>query len=244
MKSVLTSIASKLGVALVLVATTTGVAAASASAELPQYRPEAAEKLTQGVGTLSIESPATEGFTGNVHCATSGEFSDMEEEGFWTSTFDVEMSFKECALIGTSSFCTGSGGKYGEIRTPFMQARLVYLSKATKEVGLLFNYTKSGEPATLFTFGCTYAGLSHKFTVRGTALAQVTPINVKRRGKFTETLTGAKGIPTLSHYETQAGVKGTAKLEMKRDGGPWEAADLNATGLKFQIADEVAEIAA
>jgi hypothetical protein len=239
-------IVSRLGVVLVLAVMTAGVAAASASAVLPKYVLTRADRIAPNGIAMTIETPTPakeELFqVGNVTCSTT--LGEIEGEGLQSVKFTGHLTFTGCK--GTSKgagSCHSVGAGFGDITTNNMTMYLVYLSKATKEVGLVLNYTKTGEAATLESFECEVTGIWQKITVRGTALAKMTPINQKT-SKFTVALTGSKGVPTLTKYENEKGEKFTTKLETQRGTGAWEGSDLNSAGLSFQLSEAVAEIQA
>jgi hypothetical protein len=242
MRSSFAHIAGKLGVALVLAVTTAGVAAGSAAATLPEYVLSSPAKIFPSGGAMTLETVAPEElFTRSVTC--SGTSGEMEGEGLHLKEWTGTLQFWGCTEVGMGGTCTTPGAASGHIKTSIQGWRLFYLSKATHEVGVVFNYKSSGEVATFETFTCVVTGIAQQFAVRGTALAKITPVN-KKTNKFTVSLTGSKGIPTLKEYETEGGAKAATKLEVQRNAGAWEAADLNSASLSFSVAGEVAEIKA
>jgi hypothetical protein len=241
MKTVHTGIAGKLALILALALVAGGGAAASASAASPHYVMESAGPIDgPSGGTVTLENSAN---ALQVKCKTTNG-GKMWPGDIYTFYFhEVVINFSECTT-NVGGTCTTAGSAAGVITTNNMNMTLFYIAKATREVGLVVNDKSSSEQLTLTTFACKVSGAEIKFTVRGTALAKVSPVNTKTT-TFTMALTGSKGVPTLTEYEEESGKKATTKLEVEEGSGAWKAADLNFASLSFgQGGDSFAEIQA
>jgi hypothetical protein len=228
----------RLGGALALALTMSAVAAASAFATAPELVVKSVTNIQSQGGSITLETGAA-----SIKCA--GAAGIIENSGYLElKEFTNSYTFRECkgTVKGrTAENCTTAGSPGGTIKTNTIKSRLFYLSKATKEVGLLLNYKPSGEVATFETFSCSVIGFQTKVTVRGTVLAKMSPINTLIK-QFALTLAGSKGIPTLKEYENESGVKVAAKLESQYSNtletSPWEAANFNSSSLEWVMSNE------
>ncbi len=229
------------GFILSLVVASVAVASASAETSKPEVHLESAGTFTSSGGAISIET---------AHSTVNCEHVDGTLQGDGTPWgFDGEVQFNKCRQIkefnGTkvSGPCNTSGAGTEVILTKPLEAKLFDISKANKEVGLVFNYQSSGEVSTFATFTCLVVGVSEKFTLRGTALAKLTPVGVKTQSIYS-TLTGSKGVPGLNQYENYSGVKVTTALETQRGTGSWEGTSLNnsSSPLQFLYAGTTVEV--
>jgi hypothetical protein len=194
------------------------IASASASALRPEYGVWP-NKITQfNGGEVKLETVG-----GKVSVACKSSQNSAEATTFKSGT--AQLSFRECkSSLGTACKSTNTSVS-GEIKSSNMKWTLVYLSKATHEVATLFQGGESGSAWT--TFGC---GLGSNSTLRGSALAKMTPVNTKS-ASFTLTLQGSHGKQEFTQYETESGEKATAALELNWGSGGLEAADVNVAGL-------------
>jgi hypothetical protein len=148
--------------ALVAFAALSGVAAATASAELPEFNPGAAgTKLTakSGAGTLSTAAKGT--FECMSDTAT-GELIGTDK-----NLFHIHISESGCkafGIIGAKSL----GDTEGDILI-LIDGHLCYVNKAKKEVGVLSELTEAVHVEV--------AGKLLKLS--GAFVAAITPINVK-----------------------------------------------------------------
>jgi hypothetical protein len=202
---------------LALVGAVSGVVTASASAARPEYAvwPNKITKLSSG--EIILETAGAK--TPSVRCKSS-QATTVEATTF-KSGF-AEPAFKECkSSLGTSCKSTNTSVA-GEIKTN-LSWKLVYLSKATHEVGTLFQGREAMSGWT--TFSCFGASI----TLRGSVLAKTTPVNVKAN-PFTLALQGAHGKQEVTQYETEGGEKATAALELRwNEAASFEAASIGAS---------------
>lgn len=220
------NIVGKLGMAFVLSLIASSVAVSSASAETfkPEvYLYEVSTFLNLG-GETSLETAHS-----TVTCEHQG--GSLERDGTpWGFSGTAEYygckQHKEINGVKVTGPCNTSGAGQEVIKTNNMEAKLFDISKANKEVGLVLNYQSSGEVTTFATFTCTVLGIGEKFTLRGTALAKATPVNVKTESLYF-TLSGSKGVPALNQYQNYSGVNVTTALETQRGTGLWEGTSLN-----------------
>jgi hypothetical protein len=210
-------------VAVAAVCAMSVVMASAASASLPEYSP-IPNKFELASGEVTLET-ATAGKT--VHCKTTT--GPVELHTF--QSFTGQISFNGCKAIGEKA-CTTTGATAGTIKAN-VPMQLVYLAKATHEVGIVFNYQESGKVTTFATFGCG-AGFTN-LTLRGAVIAQVTPVNKKVKA-FTLALSGSKGTQGLTQYENTKGEKVTVGLELGET--EFQKASLNASGLELQMEKE------
>lgn len=108
--------------------------------------------------------------------------------------------------------CHSEGEDPGEIRTGTIEADLVFIDQAQREVGMLLN------PAggIYMTFDCD----TESVKARGPFLAPVGPINQKA-DSFTATMTRSGTTQTVTEYENALGEKRNAVPEGQRENEPW-----------------------
>jgi hypothetical protein len=212
-----------LAMAMVLTVVASGAAAASADAlNSPLIKPEGNHQWVQRgenvqlvahEGAFSVKCPTMKGNAGT----TGGSV-------FWFAQW--ELSNCTTNIGGT---CTSPGLVAGHIGTSgTAEAHLFYLSHATHEAGVLFNWSVAGEQLTFTTFSCSggLIGGTHTLTVRGSALAKVEPVN-EATAEFKFALgarTGEAWVPLLTEYENLSGVKEAARLEVQEKVGNVEHA--------------------
>lgn len=119
--------------------------------------------------------------------------------------------------------CQSEGADPGEIRTGTIEADLVFIDQAKREVGMLLN----PDGGIYMTFDCG----PESTQARGPFLSPVGPIN-EESDSFTATLTrsGATQIP--SAYENAIGEKRNAIPEGQRESNPWGTSGVE---LDFEI---------
>jgi len=226
MPSRFTSIPARFGLLLAVALATAGIAAASASAALPEMEYTLPNVFTFSSGETTLET----GGSAAVRCGSATGSGEMGNQKEITSY----LKLKECTtkLAGFAVKCSSAGAATGEIVTKTMATRLVYLSKTNHEAGFVFDYL--GKNATIATFKC----VSVELTARGELVSKVTPVNTLTR-TFTVGLKGAKGAQEYTHYEGSAGEKLTASPFEEVIAGTAESADANATGLAITFAGGV-----
>jgi hypothetical protein len=190
----------RLGIATVLTLIAFGVAAGSAYAYVtPWFNPGGSWiqrgeniKLVAHEGAFTVKCPTMEG------SARSSAYSGSLESSW---------GFSSCTTsIGGT--CTSPGEPAGHIRTTkaaYPEAALFYLSKATHEVGVVFNRSPTGGQLTFMTFSCSggFIGGTHTLTVRGSALAKIGPVKVEAETFQLNlgALSGEPWVPLLTEYE-------------------------------------------
>ncbi len=231
--SIVTRMATKLGVLLVLVmGVGGGVLAASAAATTapPQWHPKEGVVYTMnggGEGEYTFETAQGSSSVTKIKCTGSNASLEpaLYSGGRQTRTEGKGMALHRCTTARGGT-CTSSGASAGDILLNPMILRLEYLSPEKHEVGLVLNYHPSGEVTTFTSFGCTVLGITTKFTLRGTALAKITPVNVFTQA-WTYALNGSAGKPELTEYVNGEGKKVVTKLEEEVNGSKsWEAVDM------------------
>jgi hypothetical protein len=216
----------KLSVVIVLALAMFGATVASASANIPRFEYTLPNSLSATGGQMVIESAS--GFS--ITCKSTSGVGTLT----LTKNNPITLRFKECKTSGIIP-CTSSGLASGEIGTNSIQTRLEYLSKASHEVGLIFN--AEGKASTVATFVC--AGITE--TMRGEFMAKITPVKVGAN-KFPLALSGTKGTPGITQYENESGEKVTlSPLEIGSTS--FSKASLSATALSLVFAS-TAEIQA
>jgi hypothetical protein len=140
------------------------LAAASASATLPEFNPRPTK-----IKPISFTIWGGEAV---YHIEGSFDLSCREMKGTGSITTEkggtVKLTFQKCKLGFTSCWTTG---ETGEIVTESLPFSLVYTKKEpTKEVAIAFNH----KGKTFTTFRCGGSGLT---TIRGAMLGLATPIN-------------------------------------------------------------------
>jgi hypothetical protein len=190
--------------ALAIALTLTAIAATTATAALPEF---SYVKIFTPKFTLKGGKTQFEAGSEAYKCeASSGEGSVT---GAKTAT--AKLTLTGCS-IGVESF-QSPGAKKGEVKTGTLPVELVYTSKASHEVGLVFNYEATKKsPLTQFA-SWEFAGFAGKLGVRGPIIAPATPVNTKTN-TYTVTFSGSKGLQTPASYETEAGGKASAFPEL------------------------------
>jgi hypothetical protein len=109
--------------------------------------------------------------------------------------------------------CHSEGADPGEISTGTIEADLVFIDQAKRQVGMLLN------PAggIYMSFDC---GGTESMKARGPFLSPVGPIN-EESTSFTATLTRLGATQTPNEYENAIGEKRNAIPEGQRESDPW-----------------------
>src|ERR1700689_257609 len=174
-------------------------ASASAAAKAPIFA-----KSSGGYPVKFSAGEEPEGVwnTGNAtfHCSRSRVTGEITSEKKVTAT----IVFTECASGGST--CANEGGTGGEIKSNALEGTLVFISKATKTVGVVFKSKPGG--ARVSRFRC--AGSIGE--VQGSVIAAITPVNTKTK-HFTLTFVQESGKQTPTEYENEEGVKVKTALE-------------------------------
>jgi hypothetical protein len=156
--------------------------------------------ITEG-GAVNAEMT---GFSSLVHCAAS--YGEGEITGPRSTVSEYRLT--GCVTEGGShQKCKSEGAQEEEIITGPIEADLVYLDQAKREVAMLLN--PGG--GTYMSFEC--GGESAEG--RGPFLAPVSPLD-KEATTFTATLSQSAGAQTPSEYEGPAGERLKAVPEGKR----------------------------
>jgi hypothetical protein len=180
--AIVTRVGTKLGVLLVVVLAV-GVSASSAVAATPwwstpfglttEFRLEGGSTgvtFETAAGSSSLKTTScTAGPKGILYLGVNSQGRQAEE---------IQLTgCKAGSAYGGS--CNSPGAGEGVIKLNPMVLQLEYLSPANHEVGLVWNYQKSGEVATFASYSCKVLGVAVKFTLRGTVLAKITPVKKK-----------------------------------------------------------------
>jgi hypothetical protein len=221
-----------LGTVVVLALAMMGVTVASAAATLPEFEYTLPDSIAVSGGQMVVES-ASESLHSAVTC--TGTSGTAEITGGHKEFALISLRFKGC----TTKFggiltvkCTSAGLSEGEITTTkSLTTRLEYLSKASHEVGLIFNY--GGKTSTVASFSC--GGMPG--VMRGEFIAKMTPVNVLAT-EFSLVLKGTKGTPEYTQFENESGGKTTVSPLEIGFSEKFEKANLNATGLALKLSKQ------
>jgi hypothetical protein len=138
---------------------------------------------------------------------------DVNSKGSITGSKALSLTVElEHCQLGTKEFYTLGAEPGHEVFAG--SASLVYISKAKKEVGVLFTLPETN----IYVEGELFQ------TVRGTIVVPLTPVSTKTT-KVDLTIHGnGNGKPTVESYENEQGEVEKAKLELNSGGGFKEAA--------------------
>jgi hypothetical protein len=204
------------------------LAAASASATLPEFQgASVAESITFAGGSANLDSPEGP----DLMCATS------EGTGPFTSHKggNITLTFKGCRVNLSGLTCTTSGHETGVIVTGSIPFQLVYTEKEpTKKVAVAFNY----KGATLASFNC---GAS-PFTIRHTILAPVTPLNTFVP-KLTVSFTASGSFQEPRENYSEAGTLESNFPEVRLNEGPFMNFGLQDSGTLKKTTGEMKVLA-
>jgi hypothetical protein len=186
------------------------IAVSSASAALPEFEKSGptAYVVTVGESRFAVEY-------GSVMICKSGYLSG-EVTGAKTVTGTWEL--KECEDRLNRTQCNTEGQSAGVIRTASLPGILVYASKATKEVDIVYNpYEETKEIVYPKFAKLTCGGVTNTANIRRTLVAHnIGPIN--KLTKYLSLRLGQSGSKPLT-YENEKGKKVEAILEENWGGG-------------------------
>jgi hypothetical protein len=183
-------------VAAVAVLAVGTVGASSASAALPEFSP--AGTVANPVHYTFKSSSTTEFNMTNGSAIENLICDSATGTGTITGSkaLNVKYTFKGCALVWNNTKCSSDGAEAGEIKTGEIPSTLAYISKSTKQVGIVINH--SGATAEFAMLDC-----GEKGAIRSGPIVPVTPINTK-----TKSLTMHFNVSTGSgHYFEQIPTK-------------------------------------
>jgi hypothetical protein len=150
-------------------------ATASASAETPQFRWTGAKEFSSKGGIGKLETSKGE----EVECKEETDRGEIEGSSPSTRARDILISYKKCTSPSNlGGACKSAGANAGEIKTFDLLARIGWINKAKKEVGILFNpeIGISGNPNNLFAeFTCEPGLATIAIKVRGSVIVPITP---------------------------------------------------------------------
>lgn len=223
-------------VALILTVVGSSAVTASASASSPTFNSLSATPEQRGE---SFKLVVHEGLEVTCQYMTPHTYSLLGLSGsvLWTGAGFI-LNTCTTNILGT---CTSPGLSSGSIQAKEgkeEEEHLFYLSKVNHEAGVVLNSSETGEQTTWMTFTCvnTLSG-THKFTVRGSALAKVEPVNTFT-WEYTLTLAASKWVPALTEYENFNGEKKVVSLEAQEvvqgTVKPWKSAALSAKSLLWR----------
>jgi DNA segregation ATPase FtsK/SpoIIIE-like protein len=174
-------------VAWALLVVPTGASAASPVLEVVVPGNTFPVSFTTKGGPVEAEMAGT-----NMHCSASSGEGDITGPRSTVSDY----TFTGCAAA--SKKCQSKNAQEGEIKTGLIDAELVYINQAKREVGVLVN--PRGE--TYITFECGEESVKGQ----GPFLASIAPIN--EEATFgTATLSKSGGVQTPNEYESANGEK-------------------------------------
>jgi hypothetical protein len=177
--------------------TANGTAQRFTTAGLPEFVGLSENK----VPTISTNEPVVLATTGGGWLITCRK--GVTGEGSFTSakTLTMALTLTGCReeVLGNSVACSSAGAAVEEIKTGALEAKLVYTSKAAKEVALVFNYRGT---AIFATATCNTA----KVEVKQGPIAPITPINTSTK-THTLSFNTSNGVQTPTQYENGLGEK-------------------------------------
>ncbi len=192
------------------------VASASASAALPEFVPSEGGFPIAFNGSSATAPSAVEIATGAPFGYCTGYGVTGEITGAKSATLTLEV--KSCHQ--SERYYHTEGAKEGTLVLP-CTANVVYIKKATKQVGLLVKL-----PAPYVTV-LTESGIH--LGVRGSILVPVTPVNT-RTSTLKIAVHASKNKPEVNEYENEQGEIVKAHLESEPFGGGWWASALHIEG--------------
>jgi hypothetical protein len=184
------------GLTLVATFAMSAIVVPAASAGLPEWIP-ATGTFT---GTSSVSTFETKSGE-KVKCSSGGVTGELTG----SKTNKATLTFKGCEAFGFK--CNSSGAGSGEIVLN-MTGQLVYIMKATKEVGLLNTLTAE------LTIKCS---AFQTLKVKGSTLCQITPINTPTT-KFKVVCKATKGAQEPANYEPGSELIKAPITEIKGEG--------------------------
>jgi hypothetical protein len=193
---------------LVAVFALSAVAAASASAALPEFVVFGLPGIHATGTETKLETKAGLMLTCKGSSFGAEYYNNVKLDHVVLRYTGCKVALRE--LPGSSFACKSSGAKAEEIVLKTLTITPVYTNKAGKEAGLLFKPEATGPIAE-----AECAGLE-KLKLKGSVVGNVTPVN-KETETFTITYAQEKGVQKPTEYE-QEGKKFTGFLEMEGTG--------------------------
>jgi hypothetical protein len=185
-------------VALAVVFAVGAVAAASASASLPEFvwtqNPNSYSGTSGAVTLQTVKGVIT------VSCQASKDVGEPLTSN--KRLTKAQIVYTGCKAQETA--CTSTGAASGEVRTNLLTAELVYTNKAAKEVGLVFKPEAVGGAVAEYNCG----GLVGKVKLTGSVIAKLPNEQVnKSRTSLTWDYRQKAGVQEPAEYE-----EGTTKI--------------------------------
>jgi hypothetical protein len=200
--------------ALVTVFAISVIGAASASAALPEFVgtfPTTETSIPTNVA-FETEFGDTLKCEGGANGAAFGQITGSK-------TITQSWSLRNCNILGAK--CSTAGAAAGEIQINSIKGKLVYLSQASKEVGIVYNpwEPNPSEPETLpiprlVSVQCAVLGTVE---LKGTILAHLSPVNKATTSLIAQFL--VHNFEQSPNSYENAGTKWTVHLEMKFSSG-------------------------
>jgi hypothetical protein len=215
---------SRVLVVLLAVFAMSAVAAASASAALPELvnkegkalvKNKLTTEIEKGEGAVTFKETTANQFS--VECGTAavtGKFTGLKAG-------ETTYTLTNCKGLGGK--CTEAGKATGEMVFPFSLS-LVYTSKASKELALLFTLHE----------GVSFACEGVKFTILGSFLVPIPGYDTNKLFATREYLRleakeSGRGIQQVTKYENEKGEKVETYLEISQAG-----AENHQTSARFE----------
>jgi hypothetical protein len=220
-----------LGLALVALLATSGIAVASATAAFPEFSGTIPTNIVEKTYTQLAELETKKGT--KVVC------QKFTVKGKLTGATELEstITFKECTAFGFAK-CTSAGAGAGEIVVP-AGGEPVYLNEVSKTVAIRAIPKKANNEYVEFT--CTAIGINNTIKVRANAangglLCQIKPVNTATKNYELICKKGAgAGENEFTEYE-KGGLKTRSFLESKLNAEEWEqAAEIITGAVKFEF---------
>ena len=207
--------------ALVALVTVCAVGAVASASALASTQPQMETGGIWPVGYTASSGEVTLQTTDiTVHCSASKNSGEVvNKNGF----ANVHVTYTGC-IAGGWGVCKSKGAVAGEIVTNSLTANLVYINKATKEVGQLFKPQTAG--GAIAEYEC---GLRVKLT--GGVIAKLPNEQVNKiRSSFTWDYRQKTEIQEPSEYE-----EGTTKISS------YLTSNIEPYGLKLRTGEEATE---
>jgi hypothetical protein len=175
------------GLGLMAILALSAVASATASATLPEFSPASGVTLKgKAVGNAILETKSGT----KVKCTGGSSGGEVTAE---KTVSKVKIIFTGCESSGFK--CKTPGAASGELVTEELTGTLGYISKAGKEVGILFKPTSGTK---FIEFECV--GGIVKTQVTGSVICPIKPVNTKTT-KFTLLCKQTKGVQSPLKFE-------------------------------------------
>jgi hypothetical protein len=210
----------KAAMLLIAALAVSGVGVSAASAALPEFGTSSfpvAYAFTSSQAT-KFEVTAVGSYITCTGVSAEGRITGAKA---LTANFDLTNCTYEFGSGGENG-CTSKGANLREIRSESLKGSLVYIAKASKEVGIVFNpYEKAKEigkelpppPPTFATFVCGEGrSIKYTMTLRNGVIVPVTSLNTLTKSyKLKFAVSGGLQVPAT--YENASGEKVRNLLE-------------------------------